>query len=692
MPTILSDASNEAPSHSLCLIVGHFRSACGLQRVADIMALEMEAKKEDILRVDVAQNFNWSVTLPRNDVFDLSQVTSYQPARIICPLIVAGNALPVFELLRDIFGEQTPIIPFCHWEMTRFPESWRKVAEMAAEVWLPTPFVKSAFDSTFPDLADKSRIFQNPVEIDPFPVTRPQARESARRIFDLPVNAFVAGFTFASSSCFDRKNPFGAIQAFRQAFGDRSTNFLLIRCTDPDFYPEGLANLRRAVNEVEGLRLILKGEPQHRLEDFYAGIDVLVSLHRSEGYGLTIAEAVQTGAHAISTEWGLAPELAALPRVHTVSQKLIPVHDLQGFFGNFAHLEWADPNLDEAADCLLQIADEIGNSSLTAPFTGMVVSDGCAVSPSCAPTVQIRKPMLETGKALFKLTTYHETELYFDEETRQICHARGDKFPKNLVLEIIDRRGRLLVFGSSFAHVCQVHFFAEKKKLDLQKGVSELNLDIARIDNQTIAIQNNGFFLAADSDGIVRNDREWCREWEKFKIDDLSGLCNQQFQFSGIDDPTKVPLCDLLFNVPYERNMSTLPSFVCCSDHFDLNWYGRWAKRIGYGNPDLGQFGEGFARTNAKVWDAMQFKDGVPLYRHRKMWEWCAIAQVLDERNKLRPGKRGCGFAVGHEPLPSLFAACGAEILVPIYIQVLAMLGVLRANRLTHLRRSDGQT
>ncbi len=374
-------------SRSTCLIVGHFRSACGLQRVADLMALDMEAKKENFLRVDVAPNFNWSVTLPRNDVFDLSQVASYQPARIICPLIVAGNALPVFELLRNMFGEQTPIIPFCHWEMTRFPESWRKVAEMAAEVWLPTPFVKSAFDSTFPDLADKSRIFRNPIAIDPFPVTTPNARESARRIFDLRVDAFVAGFTFASSSCFDRKNPLGAIQAFRQAFGDRSTNFLLIRCTDPDFYPQGLANLRQAVKEVEGLRLILKGEPQHRLEDFYAAIDVLLSLHRSEGYGLTIAEAVQTGARAISTEWGLAPELAALPRVHTVGQKLIPVRDSQGFFGNFAHLEWADPNVDEAADRLRQIADEIGNSWLTAPFKGMAVNDesaDTALSPKVA--------------------------------------------------------------------------------------------------------------------------------------------------------------------------------------------------------------------------------------------------------------------------------------------------------------------
>ena len=47
----------------------------------------------------------------------------------------------------------------------------------------------------------------------------------------------------------------------------------------------------------------------------------------------------------------------------------------------------------------------------------------------------------------------------------------------------------------------------------------------------------------------------------------------------------------------------------------------------------------------------------------RKAWEWCAIAQALEERGMLVPGKSGCGFAVGTEPLPSAFAARGVQIL-----------------------------
>jgi hypothetical protein len=47
---------------------------------------------------------------------------------------------------------------------------------------------------------------------------------------------------------------------------------------------------------------------------------------------------------------------------------------------------------------------------------------------------------------------------------------------------------------------------------------------------------------------------------------------------------------------------------------------------------------------------------------HRKVWEYCYIARALFERGMLRPGRRGLGFAVGQEPLVSLFAHYGCEI------------------------------
>jgi hypothetical protein len=88
-----------------------------------------------------------------------------------------------------------------------------------------------------------------------------------------------------------------------------------------------------------------------------------------------------------------------------------------------------------------------------------------------------------------------------------------------------------------------------------------------------------------------------------------------------------------------------LTSMVCRRAHFDAPWFARW--------------NAGFIADPPG--DALRMPEGVRF--HRKWWEWAAIAQALDERGMLRAGHRGCGFAVGREPLASQFAALGAEIL-----------------------------
>ena len=76
-----------------------------------------------------------------------------------------------------------------------------------------------------------------------------------------------------------------------------------------------------------------------------------------------------------------------------------------------------------------------------------------------------------------------------------------------------------------------------------------------------------------------------------------------------------------------------LTSMVCRYEHFLTPWYQEWSRRMGFAG-----------------------------HIHRKAWEWCAIAQALGERDMLRSGRVGCGFAVGKEPLPSLFASTGVKI------------------------------
>jgi hypothetical protein len=87
----------------------------------------------------------------------------------------------------------------------------------------------------------------------------------------------------------------------------------------------------------------------------------------------------------------------------------------------------------------------------------------------------------------------------------------------------------------------------------------------------------------------------------------------------------------------------TIKSMVCRQEHFTTGWYSHWNSIM--------RFSEGhYAVAPPEV------------TLHRKYWEWAAIAQALTERGKLAQGKLGLGFAVGREPLASLFAAMGVEV------------------------------
>jgi hypothetical protein len=83
-----------------------------------------------------------------------------------------------------------------------------------------------------------------------------------------------------------------------------------------------------------------------------------------------------------------------------------------------------------------------------------------------------------------------------------------------------------------------------------------------------------------------------------------------------------------------------LTSMVCQRAHFDTPWFIHWAERSG--NP---------------------VPQGPDRIFHRKTWEWAVVAQALASRGMLQPGRRGCGFAVGREPMASLFASLGVDVL-----------------------------
>jgi glycosyltransferase involved in cell wall biosynthesis len=335
-------------------IAGLFSVRCGLQRAADLMAMDFEARGIPVFRMDMATTLRLVTDIERSDTGGLKEMQTFAPTDII-----VHAAPPLFNRFLSKLGQdaynRAAIIPYWHWELARAPADWGKALKWADEIWAPTPFVADSIRAVMPE-PRPVKIVPNAVDADPFARVSAEDAAKARASLGIDKGAFVAGFTFSMASGFWRKNPLGAIEAFKKAFPGNQEARLILRSHDCALYPAGYDLLKAAVLADTRVRLFDGEDQRIGLVDFYAAIDVLLSLHRSEGFGLTLAEALQSGRRVITTDWGLAPELAADAGVIQVPSRLIPVDDPQGVYEDYAGQQWAEADMGAAAKALRALA------------------------------------------------------------------------------------------------------------------------------------------------------------------------------------------------------------------------------------------------------------------------------------------------------------------------------------------------
>ena len=337
-------------------VVGFFSTRCGLQRAAELMVLDLARQGVRVVRCDVSSLLGLTRNLFPEGVVAPQDLAAAGVTDIF--MHVPGHmAAPFLNALGQRAYRSMNLFAYWHWETQKVPRSWYRAALLMDEIWTPTPFVRDAFAYSFPKLSERLRIVPNAIMADPFSVSTPAERAAARTRLGLAPNVFVAGFTFSMSSCFERKNPLAALEAFSLAFpaGTEPAAFLM-RCHEANDYPDGRETLRARAEVDPRIVLIDTPERDVAVRDFYAAIDTLVTLHRSEGYGLTIAEATQSGARAIVTDWGLAPDLASLSGVREVTSVLIPLRDPQRIYEPGPETLWADPDIVAAARILAEDA------------------------------------------------------------------------------------------------------------------------------------------------------------------------------------------------------------------------------------------------------------------------------------------------------------------------------------------------
>lgn len=240
-------------------------------------------------------------------------------------------------------------IGYWAWELARFPDAWCSAFAFFDEVWAPSRFIQQA-------VAEKAPC---PVVHMPLAVDFPVGTRLSRAHFGLPDDRFLFLFYFDFTSYMARKNPFGPLAAFRKAFpaGRHARASLVIKLNGMDQKP---ADYRRFMDELgdahDDVVLIDKVMTDLEVRNLVQCCDAFVSLHRSEGFGRGLAEAMYFGKPVIGTAYSgnldyMNPDNSCL-----VDAVLVPVREGEYPFPD-GQL-WADADVEQAADHMQRLVGE----------------------------------------------------------------------------------------------------------------------------------------------------------------------------------------------------------------------------------------------------------------------------------------------------------------------------------------------
>jgi glycosyltransferase involved in cell wall biosynthesis/SAM-dependent methyltransferase len=250
------------------------------------------------------------------------------------PLVARGLGKGFFE------GRNSAGLWF--WEVSHFPEQWHQAFDYVDEVWVATEHVAETLRPLSP----------TPVHTVRMPILPGEPAEASRSELGMP-EGFCFLFVFDYRSVFRRKNPLGLVETFCRAFEPGAGPSLAIKSICGDEFPAERAALAAAVRDRPEIHLLEETVPREMKDAMIASCDCYVSLHRSEGLGLTMAEAMYFGKPVIATAYSGNLDFMTERNSFLVPHTMVEIGpDADPYPPG---KEWADPDLDRAAALLREV-------------------------------------------------------------------------------------------------------------------------------------------------------------------------------------------------------------------------------------------------------------------------------------------------------------------------------------------------
>lgn len=261
----------------------------------------------------------------------------------------AADQLPiVFENLgQQRIGDSYNILR-TYWELPYAPEKWRKFLEPIDEIWAPNVFVADAFRS----------IFSRTISIIPPCVEIPEPAFCNREQFGLRADTFYFLFSFDYFSYPSRKNPIAVLRAFQAAFpsGDEPVGLVIKSTGAESQFPDIRAIISAAARRDSRIVIIERSLSQNEIASLINSCDCYVSLHRSEGFGLGMVEAMLCGKPVIGTDFSGSQDFLSSATGYPVANRLRPLRR-----GEYIHYEgqvWAEPDMASAIEAMRAVVSD----------------------------------------------------------------------------------------------------------------------------------------------------------------------------------------------------------------------------------------------------------------------------------------------------------------------------------------------
>lgn len=330
-----------AQEQDLCIeVIGFFHSISGIGESARLCAQQLAADGYRVKCTSVEKFFH----KPQETEWEWQDNTA--GTEINCRIYhLNPPMLPPVILQMGISNfKKTYNIGYWAWELEAIPAEWIKAIRYMNAIFTPSNFTTIA-------IKNYTRI---PVLTVTHPVTRGATSSGMRARLDIPGQVFLVSNIFSFGSAMERKNPMGLIAAFTKVFSEADDAYLVLKANAGANTPEK-QNLLQAIAAHPNIRLIDEHWSRADVLGLIESSDLYASLHRSEGFGLTIAEAMLLDTPTLVTAWSGNMDFCTEENSFLVGYKPIKVNSSHPEFQEFENSTWADADIQQTTQLLKSI-------------------------------------------------------------------------------------------------------------------------------------------------------------------------------------------------------------------------------------------------------------------------------------------------------------------------------------------------